>query len=310
MPSIAIGMLWPASAFGLPPTNLPMRGPSTSAPARAGETTHGVDHARAGEVDVAEAEVQAVAELAEPAAAPGPRTEDRVVERAAEQAPADERLPLPALGHGPGGDRGRGVHEGDHVEEERHRGRAVRAAAQPETALAPEEHPVPAATEVDQAVVDIGEFRPEDREAVAAEHERVADDEEPDEPESEDREVRAHHVGGVLRPAEPGLDQGEPGLHEDHQDRADDDPQQVEAQADRCCRRTQLPADRGRWVVRERGTAIAATSAKVRTTRVITVRLVSFTPPSSVPGRSRNGYGRPEGPVALAGGHARNEAFR
>ena len=38
----------------------------------------------------------------------------------------------------------------------------------------------------------------------------------------------AHHVGRVLGPTEPGLDQREAGLHEDHEDGADDDPQQVD----------------------------------------------------------------------------------
>ena len=64
--------------------------------------------------------------------------------------------------------------------------------------------------------------------AEAAERQREADEEEPDEAEAEDGEVRAHHVGGVLRPAEAGLDEREAGLHEDHQDGADDDPQQVD----------------------------------------------------------------------------------
>ena len=63
--------------------------------------------------------------------------------------------------------------------------------------------------------------------AVAAEHEREADEEEADEAEAEDGEVGADHVGGVLGPAEAGLDQGEAGLHEDHQRGADDDPEQV-----------------------------------------------------------------------------------
>ena len=53
----------------------------------------------------------------------------------------------------------------------------------------------------------------------------------PTKPEAEDRQVRRHHVRRVLRPAEAGLDHGETGLHEDHQRRADDDPQQVEAEA-------------------------------------------------------------------------------
>ena len=52
-----------------------------------GHAAHGVHDAGAGEVDVAEAEVEVVAELAQPAAAPGPRAEERVVDGAAEQAP-------------------------------------------------------------------------------------------------------------------------------------------------------------------------------------------------------------------------------
>ena len=37
-----------------------------------------------------------------------------------------------------------------------------------------------------------------------------------------------HHVGGVLGPAEAGLDEREAGLHEDHEHGAEDDPQQVD----------------------------------------------------------------------------------
>ena len=53
---------------------------------------------------VAEGAVEAVAELAQPATTPGPATEDRVVEGTTEQAPSDERLPLPTLSHRAGGD--------------------------------------------------------------------------------------------------------------------------------------------------------------------------------------------------------------
>ncbi len=35
------------------------------------------------------------------------------------------------------------------------------------------------------------------------------------------------HVRRVLGPAEAGLDEGEAGLHEDHQDGTEDDPEQV-----------------------------------------------------------------------------------
>ncbi len=87
---------------------------------------------------------------------------------------------------------------------------------------------------------------------------RVADEEEADEAEAEDGEVRRHDVGGVLGPAEAGLDEGEAGLHEDHQDGADDDPQQVDLSAERggrvsgvlrecrCCEREHQHADDAR----------------------------------------------------------------
>ena len=41
-----------------------------------------------------------------------------------------------------------------------------------------------------------------------------------------------HDVGGVLGPAEAGLDEGEAGLHEDDEHRADDDPEQVDLRAE------------------------------------------------------------------------------
>ena len=79
--------MWcPGMARGLPSLSyLPMRGPSTMIAGQRGDAAHGVDHAGAREVDVAEAEVPRVAQLGEPAAAPGPRTEDRV------QRPAQKR---------------------------------------------------------------------------------------------------------------------------------------------------------------------------------------------------------------------------
>ena len=85
--------------------------------------------------------------LDEPAAAPRPRREQRVVDGAAEQAPDDEAAPLPPLGHRPGRDRGDGVHEGDHVEEEGEDAGGDGAAGQRPAAL-PQEDPVAAAEQV------------------------------------------------------------------------------------------------------------------------------------------------------------------
>ena len=46
-------------------------------------------------------------------------------------------------------------------------------------------------------------------------------------------EVGAHHVSRVLGPTEARFHQREPSLHEDHEDRADDHPQQVQLPAER-----------------------------------------------------------------------------
>ncbi len=208
-------------------TELPDAGPEDDRARERRDAAHRVDDARACEVDVAEAELEVVAELAEPAAAPGPPTEQRVVERAAEQAPADERLPLPALGHRAGRDRRRRVHEGDHVQEERGDRRGVGGSGETPPGAAPQERPV---TEPDEAIRTERLVEAEvPGIAEPREHQREADQEERDEAQPEHREVRADDVRRVLGPAEPGLHQCEAGLHEDHEHRADDDPQEVDS---------------------------------------------------------------------------------
>ena len=145
-----------------------------------------------------------------------------------------EVLPLPPLGHGPGGDRGHGVHEGHHVEEEAEDARATGRLPPVEgEAALPEEDPV---TGLDQRIAEgsgVAEVVAREHVAEAAEHEGEADEEEGHEAQPEDGEVRADHVAGVLGPTEAGLHQGEAGLHEDDQDGAEDDPEQVDLLAQR-----------------------------------------------------------------------------
>ena len=202
---------------------------------QSGDAAHGVHDAGAGEVDVADAQVSRVPQLVEPAAAPCPGAEQRVVEATAEEAPHHEALPLPPLGHGPRRDGRGGVHERDHVKEEPEERGADVLAAQGEAAL-PEEDPVVGTDEGGvgsarrgaEAEVEAGQVVGE-----PAEHEGVADQEEGDEADAEDGEVRRHDVGGVLGAAEAGLDQGEAGLHEDDEDGTDDDPEQVDLLAEK-----------------------------------------------------------------------------
>ncbi len=146
-------------------------GPEDDRAGQAGHTAHHVHDAGTGEVDVAVTHARRLTELGEPAAAPRPRREQRVVDGAAEEAPTHERVPLPPLGHGAGRDGRRRVHEGDHVEEERGRRHVVRVALEEEPAL-PEEDPVPRADQVRRGAA--GRGQPDRRCDVAPERERVA----------------------------------------------------------------------------------------------------------------------------------------
>ena len=212
-----------------------------------GHASHRVHDAGAGEVDVAVAEVRARAELGEPTAAPGPRAEQRVVDRAAEEAPRDEVVPLPAFGHRAGRDRRRRVHERGHVEEVREH-RDGRGLARHEQRGLPQEHPVAAA---DESAADGRVVAEEIRERVSPEHQRVADHEERRERGAEDRDVHAHRVRGVLLAGEARLHQRETALHEHDQRPANADPQQVRADAETAGpavdrRRQRLGGTRGR----------------------------------------------------------------
>jgi len=111
----------------------------------------------------------------------------------------------------------------------KYRGAAGLADVAESEAALPEEHPMAGAEQVATDGLVIAEDRRagEADVAVATEHERVAHQEVRDEPEAEDGEVRRHDVGTVLGATEARLDERETGLHEDDQDRTNDDPEQV-----------------------------------------------------------------------------------
>ena len=99
-PSVTNAMLWPGIAFGFPSrSNLPMRGPSSSAPASAGERALVVDDGRAGEVLHPLREQPAVR-------APDPVRDDRVDQRE-DDAEREVDPELRPLGHRAPDDRER-----------------------------------------------------------------------------------------------------------------------------------------------------------------------------------------------------------
>ena len=61
-------------------------------PGEGGDATDGVHDAGAGEVDVADAEAHRVPRLGQPAAAPGPRREQRVVDARRRTGPRSTKL--------------------------------------------------------------------------------------------------------------------------------------------------------------------------------------------------------------------------
>ena len=96
-----------------------------------------MDHGRASKIDVAVPQTKVAAQLGEPAAAPHPVGIEGVNDGAHDDAVDHEGLEAPALGHGPRGDGGGGVHE-DHLEEKHGEDRNVIAVAGKEEALCAE----------------------------------------------------------------------------------------------------------------------------------------------------------------------------
>jgi hypothetical protein len=140
--------------------------------------------------------------------------DDRVDDQRDQEAVDHVGAELRALRHRPGHDRGRGRREGDLEDEEGGDGEV----ALPQVVLGDVAADEPAAR-ADEVVART------EREAEAHRGEG----------EDADREVHHvlhHDVGDVLAPGETRLDQGEPRLHEDHQDRGDQDEDVVQVLLD------------------------------------------------------------------------------
>lgn len=94
-----------------------------------------MDHSGAREVDGAVAEVERLAEVREPTAAPHPHAEDRVDDRRHRDLGEDERGEGDAFGDRADEDVAGRLHEDDLEQEERHHADVVRAACLQEEAV-------------------------------------------------------------------------------------------------------------------------------------------------------------------------------
>ena len=133
VPICTIGMWCGRIGLTLPSLPyLPMRGPIRYRGDQSQRTALQVHDAGAGVVDRAVAEAHAIAELREPAAAPHPAAEDRIDDRADEDAEDEEALEAPALRARAGHDRRGRVHEDHHEQEQHDRGSVVAVTGQEE----------------------------------------------------------------------------------------------------------------------------------------------------------------------------------
>ena len=135
VPTTTIGTWWPGMACGLPSRYLPIRGPMTIAPARPMTPPIAWTTPEPAKSTAPWPKLPVRARLGQPAAAPDPVGEQAVGQGHPEPVEA-EVLPAPAFGHGPGGDRGRGVHEDHHEEEQGHDADVIHA-VQEETLQCP-----------------------------------------------------------------------------------------------------------------------------------------------------------------------------
>ncbi len=168
-----------------------------------------------------------VPQLRQPAAAPHPVAEDRVGERGDHDAEDDERAELPALGHGPRRDGGGGVHEHHLKQEQRRNRRRVDLRGQKESPQA-EQAKVLAGDADNELAAQCRIVAESGQRAHAAHLQGKTHGPVPDDADRVDQEVHADRVGGVLGAGEAGLDQGEPGLHEHHQETGDQGPNNVQ----------------------------------------------------------------------------------
>ena len=202
---MANGMEWPGIARGLPSAPyLPMRGPRIAAPQQRRHATDHVHDAGAGEVVVA-------GSCVEPAATPGPVHDDRVDQRRDEEAV-------------------------DHVADLNF----VRSAIAPDTMVAAVA--ANATWKMKNVEIDSGDAPGSCRRCRSPMNQplvpmkslpdpkakREADRSEGEHADAEVHHVLHHDVRHALGSGETGLDQREPRLHEDHQDRCEQDEDVVQ----------------------------------------------------------------------------------
>jgi hypothetical protein len=221
---------------------LPDTRPDQYRPGQRDDTSHGVNDARAGEIDRAMAQSPVEARLREPAASPDPVRVDAVGQGDPEAEKA-EVLPAPALGHRSRGDRRRRVHEDHHEKEERHHAHVVHP-AQAEALRAEKTvfegsrgitRGVDGGTDADSSIQNrrsraerrVPTRRHRSVEPVAP-AERPAIGPERDAPQRVDHEVHGHRVARVLRATQAGLHEREARLHEHDQEPRDEDPHHVD----------------------------------------------------------------------------------
>ena len=193
-----------------------------------GQAADRVDDARSRKVRIALAESEIGAELREPAAAPCPVGEQRIGERAHEYGRHGEGEELPAF-RARARDDGQGrIHEHHLEQEDDHHAHVIGVTGEEHAALAEE---APRFSEQRERVF-AGQWLQASEIAVArgaAHLDRKAD--EPVGEEAAPIHEEIHHVGvvRVLHAAEPCLHHRETGLHEHHEEAANQRPGEVDA---------------------------------------------------------------------------------
>ena len=183
---------------------------------------------RPGEVDRAVPEVQRRAEVGQPPAAPHPHSVDRVDDRTQRDLREEEPGERNPLCNSADDDVAGRLHEHDLEQEEHHHADVVGTAALQEEAVRPDDSGTAVTDEARQRrhATQVG-----DR-CDTAEHEGEADRVVREQRNGERGDVHHHHVPGVLCPREPGDQEREPHLHEEHEEARDQHPGEVDRDAE------------------------------------------------------------------------------
>ena len=206
---------------------LPDPRPKHDGPGKSRHAAHHMHHGRAGKIHVPVTQAEVGAELRQPSATPNPVGEYRIHQHRHEETENHEGGKLPPLRHRARWDGCGRIHEHHLKQEEREDTHVIGVPAQKET-LEPKQAERLSKERHRELMVQTGCAPKRSHRAHAPHLKSIAADPVTQHAYAIDHEVHAHRMRHVLRARKTGLYQGEPRLHEHHEEAREQRPHDID----------------------------------------------------------------------------------